>query len=129
MNALLNYCKAHGLRAEFRFGAAKRQPNWDGAVHNWRVTLHYQRRRYSFDYFGGALVTNPNVADVLSCLVSDADGVAASNYEFCTWADDYGYEHDQEAKRIFAACKKQDYRIRKLLGDDYEEFAQACDGY
>lgn len=116
-------CEARGgVRADFVYGAARKPAAWDGAAHNWRVTLRHKGRRLTVDFYGGAAVTNPSAADVLSGLILDAS-VPDSFAEFCA---EFGYDEDSRAaEATWRACVAMGPRVRRLLGDDFEAFARA----
>lgn len=60
----------------------------------------------------------PEVADVLDCLASDASGIENSP-SFEDWCSEYGYDTDsRKAEKTFKACEHQSKRLKKLLGED-----------
>lgn len=64
----------------------------------------------------------PTVQEVLECLRADADGADA---EFETWADNFGLDTDsRQAERSYRATCRQTARLRKFLGEDFDEFMQ-----
>lgn len=122
MTELEKLCNRTNLRASFRYGEAKGE-GWDASVHNWRVTLKYKGRQLTTDFFGGSMVENPNAADVIHCLVMDAELGSQSFESFC-W--EFGYDPDSmSAHKLWKACSKQAPRVKRLLGDDYEYFLGA----
>ena len=62
----------------------------------------------------------PTAEDVMECLLSDAQ---AENDDFEGWASDLGYDTDsRQAEKTYKACVDIAHRLRKLLGDDYDQF-------
>jgi hypothetical protein len=103
-------------------------------VHSEMVTLR-DRQRFPDDrsVFGSLLrqawyadkraPISPNAADVLSCMVSDTNAGQQSFEEFCS---DYGYDIDsRKAFKTWEACKDSALQCLKLLGTDFESFAQS----
>lgn len=91
---------------------------WAATAKHYRVTLRRPGHRMT-TYFsmGSAHTGKPRTADVLGCLVSDANGVEKTpNFE--EWARDYGYDTDSiKAQRIFQNCVREARRLNKFLGD------------
>jgi hypothetical protein len=85
---------------------------------HWKCTLRTKGRRMTL-YFsqGSAHTREPETADVLDCLASDARTLESSR-SFEEWALDLGYDEDsRKAERTYRAVKKQSARLRKLLGE------------
>jgi hypothetical protein len=120
LSELERLCRNMGLRAEFLSGAAEGK-GWDEASHNWRVKLTFRRRTYACDFFGGAAVTNPSVADVVSSLVLDCQ--SGEN------PDDFDDLCDgmkcSEAVKLWRQVEAMAPKIRAFLGDDFDKFAEA----
>jgi hypothetical protein len=116
-------CERENLTADFAYGQATKPAPWEGAAHNWRVTLRYKRRKLTVDFYGGALVENPGPADVLSGLILDASDNWGTFEEFCA---DLGYDTDsRQAEATWKACAKMAPKVRRFLGEDFNKFAQA----
>lgn len=96
---------------------------WQKNANDYRLTLVYQGRRYSFDFWQGVGITSePDAAGVLECLLSDA---TAEGMTFGEWCGEYGYDEDsRSAHRTYRACVKVGGRLRKLLGDDFGAFVR-----
>ncbi len=61
----------------------------------------------------------PDVADVLDCLLSDSD---ALERDFEEWASDLGYDPDSRtAERTYKACLKSGEKLKAFLGTDLFE--------
>jgi hypothetical protein len=120
-------CREFNVRAEFRIGEAKRRSEWTIPNFNWRVTLRFQRRLYSLDYFTGTAVTDPCVADVIHCLLMDASYLADGYEAFKN--EVFATEDEQHARTTWKRMERSTYRLKKLLGDDYDKFVDAAQNY
>jgi hypothetical protein len=91
-----------------------------GAYH-YRVTLRRRTPRRSMTVpfsCGSAWTREPDAADVLDCLLSDASGADQS---FEDWASDYGFDTDsRKHERTYRAIARQTAKLRRFLGDDYD---------
>jgi hypothetical protein len=94
-----------------------------GSSH-WRVTLRYKRRQMTISYsMGPAHSSEPKTADVLGCLVSDANGYIGGR-DFEDWCQEYGYDTDsRKAERTWNAVQKQTRQLERLLGPELLEEA------
>ncbi len=98
---------------------------WQQSSNPWTVTLRYQRRQMTVNFWTGSALGEPSTADVLECLFSDASGYDNAR-DFEDWAAEYGYDSDsRKAERIYKAVEKQTRKLRNLLGDDYEKLVYA----
>lgn len=119
---------AQNVRLTSEYGAAKlpyeKRDEWQKSAHDYRCTLRYQGRQYSFDYWmGQAHKDEPSVEMVLDSLLSDASAGDQDFEEFCS---EFGYDEDsREAERTWKACQKSGEGVKRLLGDDYETFLYA----
>jgi hypothetical protein len=109
---------------KIRMTAARvdRNPNMSdmpaGSSH-WKCVFFRGRSRMTV-YFsmGPAHSREPEVADVLDCLASDASGIENAR-SFEDWASEYGYDADsRKAKKIYKACVKQSEKLKKFIGSD-----------
>jgi len=108
-----------------KFGAkAKNLDDWQQSATGYSVTLKYQGRRMTADFFQGSAHTKePTSYDVLYCVLSDASASDMSFEDFCS---EFGYDSNlRESKKLYNACKKLGAKVRKLLGDDFETFTNA----
>ena len=97
---------------------------WQRRATPYTVTLRYQRRAMTVEFWCGSACSEPNAATVLDCLASDASGVESSR-GFEDWCGDYGYDVDsRKAERTFKACEKVARNLRRLLGDDYRRIVE-----
>ena len=94
---------------------------WRCEANPWTVTLRYQGWRLTVPFWTGiGCQGEPSAADVLGCLLSDANAGEQSFADFCA---DMGYEDSRAAERTWRECKRLAGRVRQLLGDDFDEFA------
>lgn len=121
-----------------RYGITLRlKPTYDNphadlgaGAHHYRATLRYGRRTLTTPFStGAAWKDEPNAADVLSCLLSDAS--VLDHHTFESWAGDYGYDIDsRKAERIYRACLRSAKQLQHLLGDELLEYARfELEGY
>jgi len=118
---------AQKVRIANTYGAvpsARITDDWQKTAHNYRVTLRYQRRAMTVDYFMGQLLTEePTAGQVLESLLTDAEAGAVSFEDFC---GDFGYDTDsRKAYRTWQACKRTTISLHRLLGSDFDTFASA----
>jgi hypothetical protein len=121
---LTDLAERKGLRAAATMIDKTPPDCFSSGASSWRVRLSYQGRALRVNFYTGSGITHyPTAADVVSCLISDADAGSESFKEFCS---SFGYDTDsRKAERCWRACRKMSPKVRKLLGDDFEEFARA----
>ena len=109
----------HGARL-----AWEKQDDWQTNANGYRVALRYQGRTVALSFWmGTGIEREPEAADVLDCLLSDATSEGVS---FEEWCREYGYDTDSRANyRTFRACLRMARKVRHLLGSDYELFQNA----
>jgi hypothetical protein len=108
--------------AKVKFGAkANKLDDWHKTAKGYSVTLKYQGRRMTVDFWcGSAITTEPTSYDMLYCLLSDASANDMSFEDFC---GEFGYDLDsRKAEETYKACRKVGTKVRKLLGEDFEVF-------
>ena len=84
-----------------------------------QVITEGSHRQYT-TYFSKGMGHNgaePTTEEVLDCLASDSAGIENEG-SFENWADGYGYEQDQKARRIYQACCRVSEKLIRLLGQD-----------
>lgn len=120
---LRTLCEQLGIRAEVEHGNDDAlEPSFVGS-HPWTVRLVRGKgsrlRTLTVPFWtGSANSSEPDAADVLSCLVSDARLGEQSFEGFCS---DMGESTDsRRAERIWKACRKSAPWVREFLGDDFE---------
>jgi len=96
---------------------------WPSGSHHYRATLKLSRRRMTVPFSTGSAWTHdPEVADVLDYLISDASGYDGSG-SFETWAAEYGYDPDsRKAEKIYKAVECQTDKLKQFLGVHYDDF-------
>ena len=67
--------------------------------------------------FGARPLLAPKLADVLYCLVSDAEALDYPTFE--EWAGSFGFNTDsREGERAYRACLETGLKLRAMLGDE-----------
>ena len=105
-----------------------KQPIGDGWAEGTRafsVTLRHQRRQFTLDFFQGpAHEKEPDIDDVLDCVILDSQGIDNAR-SFEDWASDFGYDTDsRKAEAIFKTCKRQRAELKRLMGNDYDSLLE-----
>lgn len=106
------------IRAEVKFGARmpySEQDEWQRGANGYTVTLRYQGRRHTTDFWtGSAWTREPTAADVLACQITEAGRGERSFEEYC---DDLGYDSDsRKAHADWEACQATSREMRRFLG-------------
>lgn len=129
MNTIKQFINKHSVKISSEY--TDNNPNWeqDGDrsyfMNHYKVVLSARfdgKRRQMTTYFsmGLGLHGEPQAADVLDCLASDAAGVENAG-DFEDWASEYGYDTDsRKAERIYKNCKRAANRLYKFLNSDSE---------
>lgn len=116
-----------------------RKADWKESAYHWSVCLEYDGRTLTVDYWMGSahakklktpsgmvykvIPIKPDAGSVLSSLLS---GASACEQTFDDWCADYGYNNDSRKDlALYLECQESGKRLRKLLGDDYGNFASA----
>ena len=120
---LKELCASKGLKLVARYGEARqKRPEM---ANNWRVTLSYQGRRLTVDFYGGAAITETDVTAplVIYSLCVDARAGEESFEDFCS---DFGFDVDsRKAEQTWKLCRSLTPKVRRLLGKDFSLFANA----
>jgi hypothetical protein len=92
-----------------------------GSTH-WKVTLKRGKRRLTIPFsMGPAYRGEPQAAEVLDCLLSDANGYENCGGNFEEWASEYGLDADSRAaEKTFKAVAASTQKLETFLGDLYE---------
>jgi hypothetical protein len=124
MTQLERLCRKLNIRTTCEYGAVEVPEGWGAGTHPWKVRLRFGRRSLTVPFFQGCAHTSePTAADVLSSLALDARAGDQSFEEFC---GDYGYDPDSRtAERTWKACARTAPRLRRFLGDHFDEIANA----
>lgn len=117
MTELERLCRRDRVRIDARYGEAQTE-GWDGAAHNWRVTIKRKGRQLTVDFFAGSACGEPTAADVLYCLCSDVS--IHENDEY----GDLGMDASQ-AIATYKAMEVQTPKTRAFLADAFDEYASA----
>ena len=92
---------------------------------HWRVTLRHVGRSMTltFSMGSGHNGAEPQVADVLDCLLSDYTSFA--NYvDFEEWALELGYSpYSRKAERVYKATLRQSAKLVNFLGGQLKAYA------
>ena len=115
------------VKIEFVINDVQSMPDWGQTA--WKVTLTYKNRKLTTPFYTGASIKEPTAADVLHCLISDAQSVGFSN-GFEDWATSFGYDPDsRKAEKTYSDCVDSAVKVRKFLGKDFDAFAKACEDF
>lgn len=100
------------------------QDEWQRNSNSWRVTLRYDGRRMSLDFWTGiGCRGEPDAESVLDCLLSEC---SALYEDFEEWACNLGFDSDsRKAEKTYKACVKLGNKIKRLLGDDFDAFLES----
>jgi hypothetical protein len=120
-------CDEHNVTIACKHGVEEWPDNWKRSECTaWTVTLSRPGCvNLTTNFFQGlAHTSEPTAADVLSCLVMDADVLDHDCFD--DWANEYGYDYDsRSAEKIYDLCLEQAPKVRAFLGDDFEAFQRA----
>lgn len=131
MTELRKLCAKLKIVAAVKYGNNVRHEegdDWRRTAHPWTVTLRRrdgdQRRTLTVPFWtGSAWTEEPDAADVLSALASDARSGDMTFGEFCS---EFGYDEDsRKAESTWRACKALAPRVRRFLGDAFEAVSGA----
>lgn len=116
------FATRHKIRATAKMVDAN--PNMtDFEGYHYKVTLTRRngsttKRLTVFFSMGYGHSQEPEAADVLDCLASDAAGVHNAT-DFEDWAGEYGYDTDsRKAERTYAIVQRQAEKLQQFLGWD-----------
>ena len=119
MTALARLCRSENVKLRLRSGEA-RKAGWPGSQ-NWRCTLLYAGRQFTFDYFGSWGVPDPVVEIVIGNLLKNAE-YGELSYErylatFARRANDAIHNEWLDCERIASG-------MDRLLGDSFTLFKE-----
>lgn len=93
-----------------------------------RITLTRNKKTVHFIYHDN-FYNNSNINDFIYCLLLDAQAYEFS-YNFSDFCNEFGYDCDNKAYKIYLACKKQAERLHKLFNDnEIEDLKTAFEQY
>jgi hypothetical protein len=126
MSSLDRLCRNRGVKITSTFGGAEVPEGWTPGTHGYKCVLRYQGRQATVPFFmGPAHCKEPTAADVLHCLCSDTRSVDNAR-SFTDWCADFGYDSDsRKAEATYSSCIKLGTKVKRLLGADFELFADA----
>lgn len=89
---------------------------------SWSCTFRFEGRRMTVKYHQGmGHLEDPVCADVLDCLINDAQSVDMGD-TFETWCAEYGYDTDsRKAEKTYRACQLIAGKLSAFLGDAREK--------
>lgn len=101
------------------------KPAWTHEAY--QVTIARGADSYSTTYRQGTAHEHaPTIAQVVSCLLSDARS-ADEHSTFESFCSEFGYDDDSRtAERTYLACRECSSALRRILGDDYERLDAAA---
>lgn len=87
------------------------------AKQGWKVTLYFQGRRMSFNFYGGGAVSTPDTSAGVWCMALESSGV--EDRTFSEWALEFGYSDDsRRAFRDFNKIKANASKFSDFIGSD-----------
>ena len=98
-------------------------PPWGndaGTMRSWSVTLRRDSAEVTVDFFTGlGIESEPQVDDVVSCLIADRDSGMDSFGDFC---EDMGLDEDsRKARAAWRQCRVNGRKVEHLLGNMLDE--------
>lgn len=122
MSELQAFCNSKKLKIESVMTGHDMPEGFDPYGYSYKVTLRYRGRRLTVPFFCGSMAGEPTAADVVSSLILDA---RCGEYDFDEFCRELGYDSDsRKAEKTWKACQAVAPKIRSLLGDDFEAFAE-----
>ena len=98
---------------------------WSSETNPYECALVRGEFRHEFPFFTGAAWDRaPNAADILPCLMADAQGFEQAE-GFEQWAAEYGYDPDsRKAFAIYEEVRESLPSLQDVLGDDWDELIE-----
>lgn len=94
---------------------------WRETATRWLAIINNQE----FDYYTGSGITKkPELDDVLSSLLLDADAI---DLDFYSWCDEYGYTPSFDAESVYRGCLDNTRKLQKTGIDIATEKARLQD--
>ena len=102
-----------------------------GYANKYKVRISYQKRSGVFEYTDSVANTNegkePEIKDVLYCLVMDYTSASETFQDFC---DEFGYDNDSiKSLNIFKACQKNSEKMKRIFGPVLNALHKEYEGY
>lgn len=123
MTTIKQFIKRHHITARAKYvDSNPNMPDFKGD--HWKVTLtmngHQMTVPFSKGY--GHHSAEPTADEVLECLAQDSFSI---DQPFEVWAEGLGYDTDsRNAERIYRTCQTQTNKLRRLLGDHFDELME-----
>lgn len=117
MTTLAEFMAEHGIAGTIVEGSTE-PPTWSGADKSWTVTFRMADRELVTSFFGGILVDNITLTQVLDTLLGDANTVEAAP-TLHEWLRELDMEPTARNRTIFRAAQKQTAKVKAFLGDLY----------
>ena len=99
---------------------------WSGNVQNWnnhKITISCNGRKTSFDFWGSIskpeITTENELIFSLYCFLND--GISTIDNDFFDFCNEFWYECNREADKIFKACKRSLIKLEKVFNCDLYE--------
>lgn len=107
------------IKAIVKAGTKAAQKGWQETATGYRVTLKFEGRSMTVDFWCGSLHPVPTAFDVMYCLTSDA---TYADYSYEEWAEELGYNVDsREADKTYKECIAQTKRFKKFMLESFED--------
>ena len=102
-----------------------------GYANKYKVRISYQKRSGVFEYTDSVANTNegkePEIKDVLYCLVMDYTSASETFQDFC---DEFGYDNDSiKSLNVFKACQKNSEKMKRIFGPVLNALHKEYEGY
>lgn len=120
--ALQGYARLFGGTAKLSNKRPPAYQRWDTGAATWDVTLRFDGRRMTTPFHVGPKWKSkpPDPCDVLESLLSDASSY--ENESYGGWTQELGYDPDAAVtRRVYKAVARQTEKLRRFLGDSYED--------
>jgi hypothetical protein len=107
------------IQAIVKAGTKAAQKGWQETATGYKVTLKFEGRSMTVDFWCGSLHPAPTAFDVMCCLISDSS-CADTSYE--EWAESIGYDVDsREAEKTYKACIAQTKRFTRFMLNSFDD--------
>lgn len=98
------------------------EKNWPDGSHRFRVEITFGGKSMITSYtMGPGCKGEPKAAELIDCLASDAQ---AGEMDFDEFKDEFGYDTDEAAKKVYKACQRTRADLHSLLGEAYQELLE-----
>lgn len=95
------------------------EQDWHRDMNSWTVQMRYQGRRFTFPFYTGLALGEPNTFDAAYCIIMDA---RLADQEFEDWCWELGYDSDsRRAEQIYRECVNTWHKLQRLFKRDFDE--------